>query len=358
MRGSQNDAGSGRSVRYPLQGSAAKQLPAKRPGAGAPIGPGSPLRATAPRIALAADNGEWHRARLHAALRARGVEPVPFSLADVAIVTGEGEPLRLPGFEGDLPDGVLLRTLSGGTFEATTLRLSVLHALVEAGVVVWNGPKAIERCVDKGMTSLLLARAGLPTPETSVVPTREAAAAVVARHAAEGRPTVLKPLFGSQGKGLRLIDRPEDLPEPEEVARVYYLQRYLCRADGLWRDYRVFVVGGRPVAGITREGDGWITNLHQGGRAKPWAVPEDAAALAVAAAEAVGVSYTGVDLIEGADGGFQVLEVNSMPSWSGLQGVTDRDVAGAIVDGFLADLPTARRPAAAPRAAPDLSAPG
>jgi tetrahydromethanopterin:alpha-L-glutamate ligase len=314
-----------------------------------------------PRVTLAADNGEWHRARLLAAFHARGVKPVLFSLADVAIDTGGGEPLRLPGFEDSLPDGVLLRTLSGGTFEATTLRLSVLHALEQAGVVVWNAPKAIERCVDKGMTSLLLARAGLPTPETAVVSTREAAGEVVARHAAEGRPTVLKPLFGSQGKGLRLLARPEDLPEPDEVARVYYLQRYRPRPDGIWRDFRVFVCAGRAVTGMIREGDGWITNLHQGGRPSPWAVPPRAASLAVAAAEVVGVAFTGVDLIESEDGGFEILELNSMPSWSGLQGVTDQDIAAAIVDGFLAAMRAARRPdlAAAPgEAAPDLLATG
>jgi ribosomal protein S6--L-glutamate ligase len=308
------------------------------------------------RVAVAADNGEWHRARLLAALRARGVEPVLFSLADVAIRTGGGEPLCLPGFEGALPDGVLLRTLSGGTFEATTLRLSLLHALEEAGVTVWNGPKAIERCVDKGMTSLLLARAGLPTPETVVVSTREAASAVVAGHAAEGRPTVLKPLFGSQGRGLRLIETPDELPEPDEVARVYYLQRYRPRPDGIWRDFRVFVCAGRAVAGMIREGDGWITNLHQGGRPRPWAVPKEAAALAVAAAGVVGVAYTGADLIEGEDGGFEILELNSMPSWSGLQGVTDQDIAAAIVDGFLAALRAARRPDLT--AAPGLLATG
>jgi RimK family alpha-L-glutamate ligase len=194
------------------------------------------------------------------------------------------------------------------------------------------------------MTSLLLARAGLPTPETVVVSTREAAASIVARHAAEGRPTVLKPLFGSQGKGVRLLLRPDELPEPDEVARVYYLQRYLPRPDGIWRDFRVFVCAGRVVAGMIREGQNWVTNLHQGGRAKPWAVPAEAAALAAAAAEAVGVAYTGVDLIETEDGGLQILELNSMPSWSGLQGVTDRDIAQSVVDGFLAAVRAACAP--------------
>jgi hypothetical protein len=56
------------------------------------------------RIGLAADNGNWHKARLKAALEQLGAEPVLFSLADVAVVTGGPEPLRVPGFQ-TLPDG-------------------------------------------------------------------------------------------------------------------------------------------------------------------------------------------------------------------------------------------------------------
>ncbi|KAA2237502.1 ATP-grasp domain-containing protein [Salinarimonas soli] len=287
------------------------------------------------RIGLAAENGAWHRDRLSAALRAAGMEPVLFSLADVTIRTGEGEPLRVPGFEGCLPDGLLLRTISGGTFEATTLRLGVLHALVAAGVTVWNGPVAIERCVDKSMTSLLLGRAGVPQPDTFVLSRRESAAELVAREAGPGRPLVLKPLFGSQGEGLRLIERPEDLPEAGEVSGVYYFQRYVPSPDGAWRDYRVFVCAGEPVAGMIREGDGWITNVHRGGRPLPWAVPPRAAALACAAAAATGAAYSGVDLVSDGEGGFLVLEVNSMPAWSGLQTVTEVDIAGTIARAFL-----------------------
>ncbi|WP_336486951.1 ATP-grasp domain-containing protein [Methylobacterium nigriterrae] len=308
------------------------------------------------RIGLAADNGTWHKGRLRAALAALGHEPVLFSLADVAVVTGGGEPLRVPGFADGLPDGVLLRTIAGGTFEATTMRLGVLHALVGAGVSVWNSPGAIERSVDKAATSLLVARAGLPTPDTFVVSKREAAAEIVVREARPGRPIVLKPLFGSQGEGLLLVERPEDLPPEEAVARVYYLQRYIPRADGLWRDYRVFVCEGRAIAAMIREGDGWITNVHRGGRPLPWAMPAAAAELAEAAAGAVGVDYTGVDLVEDGQGGYLVLEVNSMPAWSGLQKVTEVDIAGAIARGFLNAVRTARPPRLVQTLAPPLLA--
>jgi ribosomal protein S6--L-glutamate ligase len=290
---------------------------------------------TSVRIALGADNGEWHRHELRAAFLSLGIEPVLFSLADASIVTGGGEPVRLPGFDGDLPDGLFLRTIAGGTFEATTMRLGVLHALVAAGVVVWNAPAAIERCVDKSMTSLLLARSGLPTPDTFVVSHREAAAAVVEREARPGCPLVLKPLFGSQGKGLRLIASPDDLPEAEEVARVYYLQRLVAPARTAWRDYRVLVCAGEPVAGMIREGDSWITNVHQGGRALPWAVPDAVGDLAVRAAATVAVDYAGVDLIDDGAGGYLVLEVNSMPAWSGLQRVSAAPIAATLAARFL-----------------------
>jgi RimK family alpha-L-glutamate ligase len=287
------------------------------------------------RIALAVENGEWHRNQLLAAFGKLGVEPVLISLADVTIVTGSGEPVHVPGFGDALPDGLLLRTVSGGTFEATTMRLGVLHAMVSAGVMVWNSPVGIERCVDKGMTSLLLARHGVPTPDTFVVSSRDAAADIVAREAREGAPLVLKPLFGSQGKGLRLVERPEDLPQLEEVSRVYYLQRMVDNARIPWRDYRIFVCAGRAVAGMIREGDTWVTNVHQGGRPIPWAVPAAAAELATAAARAVTIDYCGVDLIDDGAGGYLVLEVNSMPAWSGLQRVTDIDIAEVVARSFL-----------------------
>ena len=111
-----------------------------------------------------------------------------------------------------------MRTLSAGSFEAITKRLGVLHALAKLGVVVWNDARAIERCVDKSMTSFLLARAGVPTPPTWTMESAEAARALVEREAPRG-PLVLKPLFGAQGKGLRLIRRPEDLPAPERRRR-------------------------------------------------------------------------------------------------------------------------------------------
>jgi glutathione synthase/RimK-type ligase-like ATP-grasp enzyme len=60
--------------------------------------------------------------------------------------------------------------------------------------------------------------------------------------------------------------------------------------------------------------------------------------LASAALAAVDADYAGVDLIRAPDGRLLVLEVNSNPSWRGLQSVSDIDVADAVVEDFLAGM--------------------
>jgi glutathione synthase/RimK-type ligase-like ATP-grasp enzyme len=98
----------------------------------------------------------------------------------------------------------MVRSMSGGTFEAVTLRLGILHALRECGVTVWNDARAIERCVDKSMTSFLLARAGIATPPTWAVESYEQARAIAPAETNEAA-LVPQTFFGYQGRAVRII---------------------------------------------------------------------------------------------------------------------------------------------------------
>jgi RimK family alpha-L-glutamate ligase len=219
-----------------------------------------------------------------------------------------------------------------------TLWLGILHALREAGVPVWNDARAIERCVDKSMTSFLLARAGIPTPATWVTESLPAAQAIVVREVAQG-PLVLKPLFGSQGRGLRLIRTPEELPVATDVAGgVYYLQRFAAVERDGFRDFRLFVSAGCVVAAMARHAPSWITNVKQGGRPVAAVADAETRDLAVRAAAAVGAQFAGVDILHGADGRPTVLEVNAMPAWSGLQKVTPVRIASVLAADMVAAL--------------------
>jgi tetrahydromethanopterin:alpha-L-glutamate ligase len=286
-------------------------------------------------IGLVVCSVDWHACVLTRAFAALGAASAPVKLTECGFATSKPDGLMIDGFGAGLPDALLVRDMAGGTFEAVTLRLGILHAAREAGVMVWNDARAIERCVDKSMTSFLLARAGIQTPPTWAVESRDAAAAIVAREAA-GSPLVLKPLFGSQGRGLRLIRTPDDLPGPDAVHGVYYLQRFVGVDRDGFRDFRLLVSRGRVIAAMARHSPGWITNVKQGGLPVAVAANENMRDLAVRATAAVGAVFAGVDVLYDGDGRLTVLEVNSMPAWSGLQKVTPFDIAATIAGDLIA----------------------
>ena len=304
------------------------------------------------KIIIFGEGGGWHTERLSAAFEALGAEARCVPLSACGFETDEaGRGLRLPGFADGLPDGAFVRAVSAGSFEQVTLRLGLLHALQGSGVSVMNDARAIERCVDKSMTTFLLSKAGIPTPPTWVCESHDHASSIVSSEARAGGSLVVKPLFGSQGRGLRRVDDAGALPAPDEVAGVYYLQCYVERGAGKWRDWRVFVVGGRAVAAMVRQGAGWITNVGQGAGCEAASSGGALGEIAAAAAAALGAGFAGVDVIRDTSGRLQVLEVNSMPAWKGLQGVTRVDLAKTLADDFLARLGSHREtPFAARRA--------
>ena len=60
--------------------------------------------------------------------------------------------------------------------------------------------------------------------------------------------------------------------------------------------------------------------------------------LAEEAVRVLDMDYAGVDIIRDRQGRYAVLEVNSIPAWKGLQGVTDTSIADRLVDDLLARL--------------------
>jgi glutathione synthase/RimK-type ligase-like ATP-grasp enzyme len=138
---------------------------------------------------------------------------------------------------------------------------------------------------------------------------------------------VLKPLFGAQGWGLRLIERPDDLPTLEDARGVFYLQRFIGPSRPPFEDMRVLVANGAVVAAMRRRSSHWVTNVRQGARPSAVEPTIRERELALAAAEVMGAAIAGVDLIVDATGETQVLEVNSMAGWYGLQKVTPFRIA-------------------------------
>jgi len=363
-------------------------------------GHGPAARATPPRIVLFVDErgGDWHARRLKRAFETRGADVTVACLKACAFDTSRPSGLVIPGFSprfslgfdpafgpdfgqgsgpAELPDAAFVRSIGDGSLEQITFRLGILHALEASGVRVWNGPRAIERSVDKSTATFLFQRAGIPVPATVTTEGRDRAMATMS---VVGLPAVSKPMFGAQGVGIVRLDDADGLPAADDVGHVYHMQRLIepnawrtgpapAPVDGLpgdglavsrspagrpragssvvandvnpneirhYVDWRVLVSADRVVAAMARKSTSWITNVHQGGT--PSAVTPDAemAQLALAAAAAVGADYGGVDLIRDCDGRLLVLEVNSNPAWRGLQSVAGVDIADALARDLLA----------------------
>ena len=299
-----------------------------------------------PRLLVFTDDPGWHGAELERAFAARGWETRFGSLRDCRFrLDGNGSGLELPGCGEQLPDAVFVRGIAGGSLEEVVLRLDVLHTLDALGVAVYNDGRAIERTVDKAMTSFLLQRSEVDTPVTWVVNNALQAQHLVMREHLRGPSLVCKPLFGSQGRGLLRLCPGESLPGPESVGGVYYLQR-MIETGGGWYDWRVLVIGGRAVACMRRESNDWVTNVAQGASCHAEPLTEELASLAERAVRAVGAQYGGVDLMRDHTGRLWVLEVNGVPAWRGLQQVSEVDLAGVLADGLLARLAGHAAPAA------------
>lgn len=288
------------------------------------------------RIAIVTDDPGWHGAHLKRAFAARGFESAYVSLTGCRIELELADPpIHIPGFDAALPDGVFVRGVPGGSLEQVTFYLDILHGLKLLGIPVYNDARSIERTVDKGMTSFLLKLAGIATPPTWVTGDPDHAQAIVRRELERGHQVVSKPLFGSQGEGLRRFESPADLERLESGNGVYYLQRFVPTGSEP-HDWRVFVINGKTVAAMRRCGLTWLNNVAQGARCEPVRLDDLLLCrLAEDAVKTVGMAYAGVDIIRDLQGRYAVIEVNSVPAWKGLQTVSEVVIAELLADDFL-----------------------
>jgi len=305
------------------------------------------------KVAILGQNGNWHTAVLQAALARHGIEAPCFPITSVtARVAGRPRLVTIsPQVRADSRqqtagsgaqvtasmsepledyDIVFVRGIPGGSLEQIIFRVDALHRLENAGVRVINSPLAIERTVDKYYTSTLLEDTGLPTPRTVV--TEQFDQALAAFHELGGD-VVVKPLFGSEGRGMVRVADPDSayraLRALELGRYVYYLQEFVPHGC---EDIRAFVVGQQVVAAMVRQGQSWKTNIAQGAKAVPLSPDATLVAMACQAARAVGADYAGIDILLTEGGKYTVIEVNGIPGWQGLQEVTAVDIADRIVE--------------------------
>src|SRR6516165_6617454 len=259
----------------------------------------SPLT-TPMKIAILSSGNGWHVRDLQRAAALLGHFAEPADFRRVAAWVPNATSLSKY-------DAVIVRTMPPGSLEQVVFRMDVLHQLEVAGRRVLNPPRALEVCVDKYLASARLDAAGVPTPTTFAC--QDAESAVAAFHRLGGD-VVVKPLFGSEGKGLIRVSDIEiawrTFRTLERLQSVLYVQQFISHPG--W-DLRAFVIAGRVLTAMRRHAkNDWRTNVAQGGRTETIALTAQEEGLALAAAKAVDTPVAGIDLLPRPGGGYYVLE--------------------------------------------------
>jgi len=223
----------------------------------------------------------------------------------------------------------------------STVKGTYAAAFIEScGLPVVNSLAVARNCQDKFQTSILLQRAGIPTPRFALV--FEPGQALRAVESLGGFPVVLKPPLGSWGRLLAKIndrDALEALLEHKDVLgtppqKAYYLQEFVPKPG---RDIRAFVVGRETICAIYRESGHWITNTARGAVARNCPVDDDLRSLCALVSGTVGGGLLAVDVFEAA-AGLTVNEVNHTMEFRNSEGPTGVSIAGAVIDYCLSRL--------------------
>ena len=190
------------------------------------------------------------------------------------------------------------------------------------GVPTVNHRAAIGAVHNKAEMAVVLEHARIPTPSTCVAPARALDDSV--RACGVRFPLVLKPLFGDNGRGLRVVrDRAElaSVQWPEAAMLVQELmpsEGYDRKIYGIGDEIWV-VMKPSPLAAATRTGPARAS----GGEAEPVPVMPEDHELAARCRRAFGLELYGIDCIETPQGAV-VVEVNDFPNYSSVPRASER----------------------------------
>ncbi len=244
-------------------------------------------------------------------------------------ITSHNPEVRYGGKVLDGYDAVIPRIGASVTFYG----LAVLRQFEMMGVYSLNESVAIGRSRDKLRSLQLLARKGIGLPVTGFAHATTETEDLI--RLVGGAPLVIKLLEGTHGQGVVLADSQraaESIIDSFRRLKAHFLvQEFIEESKGA--DIRCFVVGGKVVASMKRQGkEGeFRSNLHQGGTASKIKITPEERSTAVRAAKSMGLNVCGVDLLR-SNHGPVVMEINSTPGLEGIEGATGIDIAGTIIE--------------------------
>ncbi len=188
----------------------------------------------------------------------------------------------------------------------TEMALGYARVLDEAGARMLNPYSSVTAMRDKIVSTRRLLDAGVPLPETWFAADPGLLAELLA-----GGPLVVKPFWAaSQGRGVRIVRRAEELAEVDSEHGIVFAQRY-HQPDG--RDYKLYVIG-EQVFGVRRV---WPPVTLEDKLGEPFEAPDEMREIALRCGRAFDVGLYGVDIVTSQGRPF-VVDINNFPGYKGV----------------------------------------
>lgn len=261
--------------------------------------------------------------RMIEALKKHFDEVDHYDIRQVEMHIGKGKPVLM--YEGK----VITKS-----YDCIYAKSSFRYALIQQGIAIFFKGKAYmpihapayNIVNDKLLTHLALEQAAIPTPETYITPTVEAAKKLLSTL---NFPIILKIPGGTHGKGVMFAESVATasgiLDTLSELKQAVIIQEYVETGGS---DIRAMVIGDRVVAAIQRKAvkDEKRANIHLGGSAEVIELDAHTKRVAVNTAKAIGAEICAVDILESVKGPL-ILEANLSPGLQGIMKATGRDIA-------------------------------
>lgn len=175
-----------------------------------------------------------------------------------------------------------------------------------AGANLLNPYPVVAMMKDKVLATSILLTAEVPLPETFMAARPKQLGELLA-----GGPLVVKPYWGgSQGRGVRIVEKPEELDDMEADQGLIFAQRY-HKPEG--RDHKIYCIGGQ-IFGVMRV---WPARTYEEKLGEPFTVSPEMSEIALRCGRAFGIDLYGLDIVV-SDGQPYVVDINTFPGFKGV----------------------------------------
>ena len=286
-------------------------------------------------IAIISDHHDWHSYQLEFFLKQNKFKTIKVTFQELKFSFKKNriffENNKLLNNIG----GVWVRFLKNGTIEEITTKLTILHLLDESKIYVHNSGLTIEKTVDKIRTTGILEVNNIKSPETTIWFAKNKEN--LNNNFCKGIKYLVKPIFGSQGKNIFLVNNLNELKKINAIGKVFYLQKFIESQEKEFTDVRVLVSNHNVISSMERYSNHFITNVFQGAKYRQIILSKNIRDLCIKISKIFKLGYGGIDLKITKNDIF-VLEINSVPSWKAMQKISKINISEKLVEDFIRNI--------------------